>query len=207
MFFGIPLDLRFSEVFNDICSGERTPTGAVRRGLRPDPHRRRGAAESEQDSVHGHLRPGPRFAFGWSGEDGESAPGRGTAQAGSRSGVRSDRVVVRPQGRTAKTETCWVVRETGRVGEADRTGSRPSGRVRETGQWCGAEGPGATPTGLREDGSDWHQLRGLGQPGQRETVTIRCGSGQPGTYPKSDIARRYTFRGEETGDVIGRNEG
>ena len=38
----IPLDLRFCQVFTGVCSGERTPTGAVRMGLRPGPHRPRG---------------------------------------------------------------------------------------------------------------------------------------------------------------------
>ncbi len=44
MNFKIPLDLGFCAVFTDPRSGERTPTGAVRRGLRPSPHRSRGAS-------------------------------------------------------------------------------------------------------------------------------------------------------------------
>jgi hypothetical protein len=42
VFFEIPLDQAFCVVFTDVRSGERTPTGAVRRGLRPSPHRSRG---------------------------------------------------------------------------------------------------------------------------------------------------------------------
>ncbi len=38
----IPLDQGLCGVFTDARSGERTPTGAVRRGLRPSPHRSRG---------------------------------------------------------------------------------------------------------------------------------------------------------------------
>ena len=42
MIFEIPLDLGFCEVFTGHRSGERTPTGTVRKGLRPIPHRPRG---------------------------------------------------------------------------------------------------------------------------------------------------------------------
>ncbi len=52
----IPLDQGLCAVFTDARSGERTPTGAVRRGLRPSPHRSRGEAETE----HGQCSRPPR---------------------------------------------------------------------------------------------------------------------------------------------------
>lgn len=52
----IPLDQGFSGVFTDVRSGERTPTGAVRRGAsaQPTPLTRR-KRNRNTDSVHSHL--------------------------------------------------------------------------------------------------------------------------------------------------------
>jgi hypothetical protein len=195
VFFEIPLDQVFSGVFTDARSGERTPTGAVRRGLRPDPHRSRGAAESG----HGQCSRPPRTGR-------SSSFGRSAATTGRRAsrvtvaGVGSDRAGGHLRV-ASETEACWSVRPgTGRpaagrvVRRSDRARSSPSGggRVRhlrvgygvpppgalrctrrgdpQRSGGRGAEGTGATPTGLSEVGSDWHQDRGLGQPGQREAV-------------------------------------
>jgi hypothetical protein len=82
----IPLDQAFSGVFTDARSGERTPTGAVRRGLRPSPHRSRGESgigtrtvfTATSDRAAGLLRE--------HGSNDESA-----TVTGDRAGVGSDR--------------------------------------------------------------------------------------------------------------------
>jgi hypothetical protein len=86
VFFEIPLDQGFSAVFTDARSGERTPTGAVRRGLRPSPHRSRGEAESD----HGQCSRPPRTGL----SDSFGGPGATTSRRTSRvtgAGVGSDR--------------------------------------------------------------------------------------------------------------------
>ncbi len=62
----------------------------------------------------------------------------------------------------------------------------------------GAEGTGATPTGPSEVGSDWRQDRGLGQPGQRETVPT---GSRPGNRCRVRNAASPATPQGETGDV------
>ena len=104
MFFEIPLDLGFCGVFTDARSGERTPTGAVRRGLRPSPRRSRGAAESEHGQCSRPPRTGLSDSFGSVDGNDESANVVGN-QGGRR--VRPGRRRLRA---AAETETCWIVR-------------------------------------------------------------------------------------------------
>ncbi len=104
MFFEIPLDQGLSGVFTDARSGERTPTGAVRRGLRPSPHRPRGGSgvgtrtvfTATSNRVGGLLRE--------DGNDDESASATGDrGERRVRPGRRRLRVA-------SETETCWCVR-------------------------------------------------------------------------------------------------
>lgn len=120
MFFEIPLDQGLSGVFTDARSGERTPTGAVRRGLRPSPHRPRGesgigartAFTATSNRVGGLLR-----------EDGSND------ESASAAGDRGERRV-RPGRRhlrvAAETETCWVARRArGNPWSASATARQP----------------------------------------------------------------------------------
>lgn len=200
MFFEIPLDLGFCSRFTDARSGERTPTGAVRRGLRPSPHRSRGAAESEHGQCSRPPRTGLSDSFGSVDGNDESAD-----VAGNRGGRR-----VRPGRRrlraAAETETCWIVRRArGNPQPASGTARQPGtlvafrahlgaqvGAEQATESWEGAEGTGATPTGLSESGS-WRQDRRLGQPGQREAVP-RVRGRETGVESERGIARRAERR-------------
>ncbi len=117
----IPLDLGFSDVFTDARSGERTPTGAVRRGLRPSPHRSRGGSGLGARTV---FTATSDRAVGLLREDGSNAESANVT--GNRGGRR-----VRPGschlrvGR--ETETCWSVRRVrGNPQPADGTARRPS---------------------------------------------------------------------------------
>jgi hypothetical protein len=126
----IPLDQGFSGVFTDARSGERTPTGAVRRGLRPSPHRSRGDSgigtrtvfTATSDRAAGLLRE--------DGSNDESA-----TVTGDRAGVGSDRACGHLRV-TWETETCWSVRRCGEtrhrrtVRRDDRARLSPSGDER-----------------------------------------------------------------------------
>lgn len=171
------------------------PTGAVRRGAsaQPTPLTRQKRSRN-MDSVHGHLGPGCRTPSGirWQRRVGDrhGRPGRASGQTG----------LTATFGWSRETETCWSVRrERGnlrpRSGSARRSGShRPSGRSGQRSCGSGAEGTGATPTGLSEIGSDWHQDRGLGQPGQRESVPTGSQPGDRRRVRKRGIARRAERR-------------
>ena len=116
----IPLDLGFCEVFTDARSGERTPTGAVRRGLRPSPHRSRGESGIGARTV---FTATSDRAVGLPRED-ESNDESANA-AGDRGGRR-----VRPGRRrlrvAAETETCWSVRRArGNLQSEGATARRP----------------------------------------------------------------------------------
>ena len=84
----IPLDQGLCAVFTDARSGERTPTGAVRRGAsaQPTPLTRR-KRNRGMDSVHGHLERAVELPRESGGDD-ESATATGD-RSGSR--VRPDR--------------------------------------------------------------------------------------------------------------------
>lgn len=182
----IPLDLGLCAVFTDARSGERTPTGAVRRGLRPSPHRSRGAADRNTDSVHGHLGPGCLTPSGEREQrrvgDRRGRPGRASGQTGPAApsgGVGDGDPLERStiSGRPVVGERCGET--TGRArhprvaGDLAPSGGRNtllSGGVWQRRRGIGAGGTGATPTGPSEVDSVWHQDRGLGQPGQREAV-------------------------------------
>ncbi len=91
-------------VFTDARSGERTPTGAVRRGLRPSPHRSRGESgigartvfTATSDRAVGLLRE----------DEGNDESANVTGDRGGRR-VRPGRRHLRV---AAETETCWIVR-------------------------------------------------------------------------------------------------
>lgn len=167
MFFETGVDQGFRGVFTDARSGERTPTGAVRMGLRPTPHRSRGTAESE----HGQCSPATSNRANERlravGRNGESA-----TVTGNRSGSRVTPGRWSPSGggrRRRPAEALGRRRQLRRAGVAAR---QPG--LRETagdGAVVGADGSGATPTGLGRGRFHWHQDRWLGQPGQRESVT------------------------------------
>ena len=175
----IPLDLGFCDVFTGDCSGERTPTGAVRMGLRPGPHRPRGESgigartvfTATSDRVDGLPREHD--------DNGESA--NVTGNRGGRR-VRPGPLHLRV---VRETGTCWSVRRARgnpqpadgpaeQPGTLDAFGQRAVRRLRarctQRRGGSGAEGTVATPTGLSEVGSVRHQDRGLGQPGQRDLV-------------------------------------
>jgi hypothetical protein len=82
----IPLDQVFSGVFTDARSGERTPTGAVRRGLRPSPHRSRGTAEPEHGQCSRPPRTGLPNSFGRKGATTSRRPSRETVRASGQTG-------------------------------------------------------------------------------------------------------------------------
>ena len=100
----IPLDQGLSGVFTDARSGERMPTGAVRRGLRPSPHRSRGESgigartvfTATSDRAVGLLREAGSYD-----ESANVSRDRGGRRV--RPGRRDLRVAT-------ETETCWSVR-------------------------------------------------------------------------------------------------
>ena len=98
----IPLDQAFSGVFTDVRSGERTPTGAVRRGLRPSPHRSRGESGIGARTVFTATSHGLPDSLGRSGATTSRRPPR---EIGA--GVGSDRACGHLRV-TEETETCWA---------------------------------------------------------------------------------------------------
>ena len=133
----IALDLGLCGVFTDPRSGERTPP-AVRRGLRPSPHRAGDTAESEHGQCSRPPRSGPPDSFGGTGATTSRRPSRETGV-----GVGSDRAGGHLRVVPA-TETCWSVRRargnswsTGgaarRPGTLDASGRRVTCRLRAAG--------------------------------------------------------------------------
>lgn len=73
MFFEIPLDQGFCTLFTDPRSGERTPTGVVRTGLRPIPHRPRGESGIGARTVFTAISDRVTVGFRVDGGNDESA--------------------------------------------------------------------------------------------------------------------------------------
>jgi hypothetical protein len=135
----LPLDQVFSDVFTDARSGERTPTGAVRRGLRPSPHRSRGTAEPE----HGQCSRPPRTelpgSFGRTGATTSRRPSRETVRASGQTGPAA------PSGGAGNGDLLERSRVAGQPVIAERCGET-------TGQACR---PRAT-SDLAPSGGRWH---------------------------------------------------
>ena len=122
------------------------------------------------DSVHGHLGPGGR------------APRSSAATTSRRAsretvtGVGSDRTHGHLRVVVGDGDLLVRAAVTRRLGTAERIGDAtgPAGRLRAAGrQRSGGEEPkelGPPQLDSAKSVSDWHQDRGLGQPGQRETV-------------------------------------
>ena len=145
MFFEIPLDQVFSGVFTDARSGERTPTGAVRRGLRPDPRRSRGAAEPEYGQCSRPSRTGRSDSSECGGND-ESAGVTGDrggrrVRPGRRSppgGVGDGGLLERSYGHGAtRSRASGSAKQPGTfVAFGRRAGVSPPGEVRSSTSGC-----------------------------------------------------------------------
>ena len=199
MFFEIPLDQVFCAVFTDARSEERTPIGAVRRGLRPSPHRSRGGSgvgartvfTATSDRAVGLLREG--------GGNDESA-----TATGDRSGSR-----VRP-GRRSPSGGGRKRRPAGAFGRCGATRGRRAVRRGDRVRRASSDGRWATELWLRSRRNwghpNWTQRGrfrlapgpGHGQPGQREAVPT--GSG-PGNWCRVRNAASPATPKGETGDV------
>jgi hypothetical protein len=194
VFFEIPLDQGFRAVFTDARSGERTPTGAVRRGLRPSPHRSRGAAESE----HGQRSRPPRAERrGPPGARRSDRVGDRHRETGGGRRVRPGRRP--PSGGRRRRRPAGAVDGTGRPVPAEA-----SARRRGSGPAFGWEaGNGAVVRSRRNWGHpNWTQ-RGRFRlapvadgSGNRVSVTRANGSGagKPVSGPTCGIARHASRR-------------
>ncbi len=172
MILKIPLDLGFCTVLTGIRSGERTPTGAVRMGLRSDPHRRRGAADSGRgqsppatsDRARGSLRA-----------TGSRRPEQATVTASGQTGSTGNRRRRGPAG---------SLRATGEARRGNRASQLAAGR-----RGSGSEPKDLGPPQLASERTvPRHQDRWHGQPGQRETVTTGRNRAT-GSGPEKGIAR------------------
>ena len=180
VFFEIPLDQGFCDVFTDARSGERTPTGAVRRGLRPIPHRSRGAAESE----HGQCsRPSRTGRSGSSECDGNDESADVTGDRGGRRvrpGPRS------PSGGRGKRRPAGVCGGDGatRHRRADRRG-RP-----------GPRGAFGQPVG---NGAVVRSRRNWGHPNWTQRGRFPIGTRTEGSGNRVSVKRCRRVRDRATG--------
>lgn len=137
MIFEIPLDQGRCTLFTDLRSGERTPTGAARRGLRSIPRRSRDAARSGQGQCPRSLRTGPPSA---SVGDGTASSGQGPKElmppqlasarsvpTGTRTEGSGDRVSVKRCRRASQP----VSRRRGSICGIARHASRRDGRCKQ----------------------------------------------------------------------------
>jgi hypothetical protein len=175
----IPLDLGFCDVFTDDRSGERTPTGVVRRGLRPSPHHSRGAAESE----HGQCSRPPRTGL----SDSFGRPGATTSRRTSRAtgaGVGSDRTGVAFGWRRKR-------RPAGAFGEHGATRSWRAGRRDDRAR--------SAPSGAGWAGSCGEEPKELGPPQLDSVRSVLIGTRTEGSGDRVSVKRRQRVRGRETG--------
>ena len=198
MFFEIPLDQGFSGVFTDARSGERTPTGAVRMGLRLDPRRSRGAAESGHGQCSRPPRTGRSGSFGRPAATTGRRPSRETG-----AGVGSDRADGRLRV-ASETGACWSVRlgtgqpAAGRgVRRSDRARSTPSGDGRVPHPRVGYTVPPSGALRCSRDGAGngavVEEPKELGPPQLDPARSVPIGTRTDGSGNRVSVKRCHGF--------------
>ena len=179
MFFERPLDQGLCDVFTDARSGQRTPTGAVRRGLRPSPHRRRGAAETRIGQCSRPPRTGLSGSFGSAAATTSRPPSRETGTGvGSNRACDDLRVVAGDGDLLERAEGTSSLVTDGRCGEA--IGSEP-------------------PSGVRGQRSSGVEPEELGPPQLDPARSVPIGARTEGSGNRVSVKRCQRVRNRATG--------